>query len=239
MDFAIQLEKSETGSELAKVLDWLKEKSGFTVEQVESYCRASVFDGTVQGIEAEFLERWKLAHAESLDSDILALRVLETTLLLKLACFSCLFAQSQQEDSIFSSNSVSLSFEELMELSEGIGLLRALQPAQNADDTLMDIDLDDDPNNLSTSSTSDLQSRPPKTEFEKYLIERFTQLPRIKEIIELVAERCGFPFDSDDELDFDQKDRDRSIFNSEASSTKASPIHVILLRFKYHDFLFL
>jgi hypothetical protein len=196
------------------------------VEQVESFCRDAVFAGLVLGNEKEFLERWKISHADNLDSDILALRVLETTLLLKLACFSCMFAQSQQEDSLFSSSTVSLSFDDLMELSEGIGLLRALQPTSNADETLMDIDFEGDVDNISTSSTSDSQSRPTKTEFEKYILERFTQLPRIKEIIELVAERCGFPFDSDDELDFDQRGRDSSIFNSQVPSTKASPIHV-------------
>ncbi len=210
------------------MLEWLKEKSNFTVDQVESYFRTAIFNESIEGIENDFLNKWKLAHADNLDADVLSLRVLETTLLLKLACFSCSYAQSQQEEAQFYSTAVSLSFEELMELSEGIGLLRALQPVTNAEDTTMDIDLDDDILNRSTSSVSDSSTRPTKTEFEKYLLERFTLLPRIKEIIELVAERCGFSFDSDDEFDFDQRDRNRQAFSSEVASTKASPIHVII-----------
>lgn len=231
VDFAVQLEKSETGPELSKVLEWLKGRCSYTEEQIESYCKAILTGQSPAENEQIFLQKWKATNADNPDPDVLALRVLETTLLLKLAHCSCLHAQSLQEESQFSSSQDCLSFDELIDLSEGIGLLRALQPTFHADDTLMDIDLDEDlasnTTSLSTSSSSgDSQNRSSRTEFEKYLLERFTHLPRIKEIIELVAERCGFPFDSDDEFEFNQRGRDRSIFNSEASSTNASPVHV-------------
>lgn len=188
--------------------------------------------------EADFIAKYR---EKQTDPDVLALRVLETTLLLKLSYYTYLYAQSQQEDTSFVSN-FAIPEDELMELSEAIGLLRALQPTLDAETTLMDIDLDEELANISTSSMASnissssfslpsVQSRPPKTEFERYLLEKFTRLPSIKHIIELIAERCGFPFDSEDEDELDQRDRDQSIFaaaSSEKPSKTASPVHVSL-----------
>lgn len=221
-------------------MEWLKAKASLSADEIEAHSHKLLTKSSLpHSPEYELIAKYRERQS---DPDVLALRVMETTLLLKLAYYTYLYAQSQQEDATFST-SFTVPEDELVELSEAIGLLRALQPSPDGETTLMDIDLDEELANISTSSMAcnissssfslpPVQSRPPKTEFERYLLEKFTRLPSIKHIIELIAERCGFPFDSEDEDELDQRDRDQSIFSaasSEKPSKAASPIHVSAL----------
>ena len=84
-----------------------------------------------------------------------------------------------------------------MDWSEAIGLIRSLSDNQLslAAESYMDIDIDFNPS--AASSFSSLK----QNSFEIYLLRKFKNCKRIKEIVEIVADRCGIPVESDFECE--------------------------------------
>ena len=91
--------------------------------------------------------------------------------------------------------------EQLMDWSEGIGLIRSLSHHHTTHHSLensMDIDFNPTADH-SISSTSTALPTLKHNDFEIYLLEKFKNFNRIKEIVETVSERCGILLDSDEE----------------------------------------
>lgn len=165
------------------IKSWMDTKLTFTADQIESNCRSSVKSPSKYD---NFIEKWinRRPHGKPVDSDLLALRTMETLILLAISNFHI---------------NETISFknleEKLMDWSEAIGLIRSLSDEQVslAADASMDIDFNPTADSSQMSTIFNLNPK----EFDIYLLERFKTCKRIKEIVEIVAERCGIPLDSD------------------------------------------
>ena len=162
----------------------------FSADQIENSCKAKVSDSKrCKETEAEYVEKWikRQPQGKPIDSDLLALRTLETLILLSILRF---------QSSTDPSNDLKSLEEKLMDWSEAAGLIRSLSDDNRfslAADTSMDVDFNP---TADTSQTSTILNLKP-CEFEIYLLEKFKGFKNIKEIIEIVGERCGIPVDSD------------------------------------------
>lgn len=165
-----------------EICSWIDTKISFSADQIENQCKDKVNQFVKDSsIEADYIEKWIKRQKVPVDSDLLALRTLETLILLSILRF-------QTKD-----------FKELegklMDWSEAVGLIRSLSDENRFSlaDTTMDVDFD---STADASQTSTILNLKP-CEFEIYLLEKFKGLKHIKEIVEIVAERCGIPVDSD------------------------------------------
>lgn len=153
----------------------------------------------ISTIELEYFDNWSKKKSNTFaaaeDPDLLSLRFMETLILLKLCHFHLNFY-------FFSLDEFESLKMYIMDLSEGIGLIKSLNenlaPTGIADKSM---DIDFDTSNI-TASSSETATR---SDFEKYLFEKLNHIPRFKEIIEIIAERCGFPYEDDTEQDIVQK----------------------------------
>lgn len=161
--------------------NWIKSKLEIEADQIEINCKTAVN----LNADTEFIRKWisRQPIGKPIDSDLLALRTMETLTLLSISNY-CLFQDKEKDFKILE--------EKLINLSEAIGLIRSLSDNQIslAAETSMDIDF-----NPSTEFSTFFDLK--QNEFDIYLLEKFKNCERIKEIIEIVAERCGIPLESD------------------------------------------
>ena len=163
-----------------------------SADQIEAHFKKLILDRQCETVQLEFLENWikKQPHGKPIDSDLLALRTLETLILLAIVNFQRV-AESQEAAAFKALK------DELMDWSEAAGLIRSLSDNQLSSVADITMDLDFDPN----SESSTLFALKP-TEFDIYLLEKFKGKQRggvrmFKEIVEILADRCGIPVDSD------------------------------------------
>jgi hypothetical protein len=165
---------------------WIETKLSYSAEEIEEQCKEKVKGSKCDQIEEEYLVKWLKRQPQSkpIDSDLLASRTMETLILLSIVNFQ----------------SSSLDFKELEEKlsdwSEAVGLIRSLSDDNRfnlAIETSMDVDFDP------TADTSQLSTifSVKQSDFEINLLEKFKGFKNIKKIVEIVAERCGIPVDSD------------------------------------------
>ena len=116
--------------------------------------------------------------------------------------------------------------ERLIDWSEAAGLIRSLSdtPLSLAADSSMDIDF-----NLN-SETSTLFALKPN-EFDIYLLQKFKGMAtrKYKEIVEIVADRCGIPVDSDFEETPKKPDQQQKTTSQRARQTRKQKIIVFSL----------
>lgn len=199
----------------SEICSWIDTKISFSADQIENKCKEKVnqFKTTTvdSSIESEFIGKWIKRQKGSIDSDLLALRTLETLILLVILKFQ--IASSEKD------------FKELkrklMDWSEAVGLIRSLSDEYrfSIGETSMEIDFD---RSTDAAQTSTILNMKP-CDFEIYLIEKFKGLKNIKEIIEIIAERCGIPLDSDFEDEKHSKLPSKELFKS---SSKEQSKHV-------------
>lgn len=171
---------------------WIDDKLSNTADQIENRCKNLISKvEECDNLEDSFLEKWKKRQQQRgkvTDSDTLALRIMETLILLSIVQFHL---QTDEKDYI---QIFKLLEERLMDWSEAVGLIRSLSDERfSLAETSMDIDFDPSADPSQTSSFLNISH----TTFDIYLLEKFKGFKRIKEITEIVAERCGIPVDSD------------------------------------------
>lgn len=122
---------------------------------------------------------------------------METFILLAILNFNNLNNKSLREQDKYSDLAYKKLEEQLMDWSEGIGLIRSLShhTTHHSLENSMDIDF----NPSADHSLSSISTTFKHNEFEIYLLEKFKNFNRIKEIVEIVSERCGILLDSDEE----------------------------------------
>lgn len=159
---------------------------------------------SADNLERGFADKWKQQQLGESAADRLALRFMETATLLCIAHYWLKIlltrAAARTEDAFSDTSCTDASSEiahyellerRLMDLSEGMGLIRALLDDRDPDmDSSMDIDSFVD----APAPAINKHGR-----FEAYLLSKFRAVPRISDIVELVAERCGMPLDTDEE----------------------------------------
>ena len=169
--------------------NWIESKLSFVSDQIEAHCKELIAARKCEGIEREFLENWIKRQPEDkpVDSDLLSLRTLETMILSAIVHFQRV--PEAREQATFK-----ILEERLIDWSEAAGLIRSLSdtPLSLAADSSMDIDFN------TNSETSTLFALKPN-EFDIYLLQKFKGMMtrKYKEIVEIVADRCGIPVDSD------------------------------------------
>lgn len=169
--------------------EWIESKLSFVSDQIETNCKELIATRKCEEIEREFLVNWikKQPVEKPVDSDLLSLRILESLILSAIAHFQRV--PEAREQAAFK-----ILEERLIDWSEAAGLIRSLSdtPLSLAADSSMDIDFN--PN----SETSTLFALKPN-EFDIYLLQKFKGMAtrKYKEIVEIVADRCGIPVDSD------------------------------------------
>lgn len=192
-----------------EICTWIDTKISFSADQIEIQCKEKVNSSIAKdSIEAEFIEKWiKRNHGKQIDSDLLALRTLETLILLSILRFKTL-------------KDFKLLKEKLIDWSEAVGLIRSIsnENRYSLTDTSMEVDFN--PTTEPSQTSTILNTKP--CEFEFYLLEKFRGIQNIKEIIEIIAERCGIPVDSDFE---DEKHGKQP--NREQSKHVSKPIKII------------
>lgn len=168
--------------------DWIEDKLSITADQIEIKCKSLLLDKKECDLfEGSFVEKWKRKQPKDkvIDSDSLAQRTMEALILLSIVYF-----QSQPGDPVIFKQLV----EKLMDWSEAVGLIRSLSDERfNLAETSMDVDFDPSADPSQTSTFLNIS----QSAFDVYLLEKFKGFKRIKEITEIVAERCGIPLESD------------------------------------------
>lgn len=200
-----------------KILNWVETKLSYTAEEIEEECKEKVVGSKCDQIEGKYLEKWlnRQPKGKPIDSDLLALRTMETLILLSIINFQ--FSSSDSKDfKVFE--------EKLSDWSEAVGLIRSLSDDNRfnlAIETSMDVDFDP---SADTSQLSTIFSVK-QSDFEIYLLEKFKGFKNIKEIVEIVAERCGIPLDSDFE-DEKQKQIPQKLPSKESSKHVSTEIEL-------------
>ena len=172
-------------------IDWIQSKLTPTADQIETHFKKLISDQQCDMIQLEFLQHWmkRQSNCKPIDSDLLALRTLETLILLAIINF-------QKVPESHEAAAFQILEDKLMDWAEAAGLIRSLTDNQLAliTDTSMDIDFN--PN----SESSTLFALKPN-EFDIYLLEKLKAkgFRKLKEIVEIVTERCGIPVDSESE----------------------------------------
>ena len=184
----------------SEICAWIDTKISFSADQIEIQCKDKLSSFIRKdSIEAEFIEKWiKRKQGKPIDSDSLALRTLETLILLSILRFKSL-------------KDFKLLEEKLIDWSEAVGLIRSVsnENRYSLADSSMEIDFN--PTTDASQTSSILNIKP--SEFEIYLLEKFKGLQNIKEIVEIVAERCGIPVESDFEDEKQSKQSNREQFH--------------------------
>ena len=174
------------------IRSWIETKLSFTADQIEQNCKNDIQNDNISS--NKFVQKWidRQSKSETIDSDLLALKIMETLVLLAIAKYHLLPLLPEDEEKEFK-----ILKEKLMDWSEAIGLIRSLSDNQLslAAESYMDIDIDFNPS--AASSFSSLK----QNSFEIYLLRKFKNCKRIKEIVEIVADRCGIPVESDFECE--------------------------------------
>ena len=186
----------------SEICTWIDTKISFSADQIEIQCKEKLNSLIIKdSIETEFIEKWikRKQRGKPIDSDLLALRTLETLILLSILRFKSL-------------KDFKLLEEKLIDWSEAVGLIRSIsnENRYNLADSSMEIDFNPTTDSSQTSTIFNIKP----SEFEIYLIEKLKGLQNIKEIVEIVAERCGIPVESDFE---DEKQSKQSQSNREQS----------------------
>lgn len=163
-----------------------------TADQIENYFQTNLTTRFDDEQEKGFHENWIKKQKElgkAIDSDILSLRTMETLILLAVVYF--------QKDSSFSFHVLETK---LMDWSEGAGLLRSLTNNNSVSSSLKDTSMDIEFNPNSTETSLSFLNFSPN-EFDVYLLEKFKgkSFKKFKEIVDIVADRCGIPVESDSE----------------------------------------
>lgn len=187
-----------------EICSWIDTKISFSADQIENQCKDKVNRLVKDSpLEADYIEKWIKRQKVPVDSDLLALRTLETLILLSILRF-------QNKD-------FKKLEEKLMDWSEAVGLIRSLSDENRFSLAETSMDVDFDPNADASQTSTILNLKP--CEFEIYLLEKFKELKNIKEIVEIVAERCGIPVESDFE---DEKPSNEPIKTTMTSSKEQS-----------------
>lgn len=201
----------------SEICSWIDTKISFSADQIENQCKDKVnFKMTDNSIEADFIEKWIKRQKVTVDSDLMALRTLETLILLSILRFQTKNFKEFKELE-----------EKLMDWSEAVGLIRSLSDENRFSLAETSMDVDFDPTADASQTSTILNIKP--CEFEIYLLEKFKGLKNIKEIVEIVTERCGIPVDSDFE---DQKQAKLSLSSKDQSKHVQNPkqfLDVILI----------
>ena len=165
--------------------------------------------------EFVYLEKWvkRQSQGKPIDPDLLSLRTLETLILLAIVNFSYNIEESNDLFEILENK--------LMDWSEAMGLIRSLSDTRfNLADNSMDIEFNSVADPSQTSAIFTLK----QNEFDAYLLQKFNGVKRANEIVDIVAERCGIPTDTDFEdekqstkLPVAATNKKPSIFTSEQS----------------------
>lgn len=173
--------------------EWMESKLAPSADQIEAHFKNLISNSERKTEESEFLEKWikRQPQGKPVDSDLLALRTLETLILMAIVRFQRDDPEETREPAAFK-----ILEERLMDWSEAAGLIRSLS-SDNPQSALMaetSMDVDFNPN----AETSTLFTLNPN-EFDIYLLFKFKAkgFRRFKEIAEIVADRCGIPVDSD------------------------------------------
>ena len=176
--------------------EWIESKLSLSADQIEAHFKELISAHNCGGQhiqqDFQFLEKWikRQPSGKQIDSDLLVLRTLETLILMAIVDFQRAPEEVNEQHNLFKQLEG-----RLMDWSEAAGLIRSFSDNQLSlpPDTSMDIDFN--PN----SETSALFALKPN-EFDIYLLQKFDEkgmLRKYKEIVEIVADRCGIPIDSD------------------------------------------
>jgi hypothetical protein len=179
----------------SKMALWIANKCfKYTSDDIEARCKALIYQTSndascEEELESKFLNRWISARKSSeLNSDLLVVRVLETFILL-----SIIHYQKCVHNPIIYKELEA----RLMDWSEGIGLIQSLSDNLNTMDS-MDLDFNPLSDSSISSSAFTFTNYP---EFNNYILEKFRNFNQIRGIVEIIADRCGVPVESDFETE--------------------------------------
>lgn len=213
IDFIVDSKESFPSETVKK---WIETKLVLVADRIEEDARNSIKNNLNDFYVRQWIKRQP--QGKQVDSDLLALRIMETLIFLAITNYQIF----QSDNDSFSS--FKILEDKLIDWSEAIGLIRSLSDNQInlAADLSMEVDFNPA---ADTSQMSTILNLKPN-EFDVYLLEKFKGGRSIREIVEIVAERCGIPVDSDFEGDERSKRENTSIVLPDAKINPTKHVNI-------------